>query len=291
MAFSVQMPELGESVTEGTVTRWLKQEGDTVEVDEPLVEVSTDKVDTEIPSPAAGVLTKIVAQEDDTVEVGGELAVIGGDESDGDDSGDESDAPGKDESEAEAAAALDRQGQRVQSGNRAQRHRQHRDITKPVQPYDGAQDRARIAPRLDGIDPALRRGAGEQLGELPGMRADIEDDGRRGHEPRDGRGECAVMLLRRGLEEMSKGAARQPPPIRVDLQRHRSLRPDQRSSRCLSLPLNTLVDGLDSHRLPPCGQSTPRASASKAVLPAPTAAACQQGRGRYSRRDHLDEGR
>jgi 2-oxoglutarate dehydrogenase E2 component (dihydrolipoamide succinyltransferase) len=77
MAFSVPMPALGESVTEGTVTRWLKQEGDTVEVDEPLVEVSTDKVDTEIPSPAAGVLTKIVAHEDDTVEVGGELAVIG----------------------------------------------------------------------------------------------------------------------------------------------------------------------------------------------------------------------
>ena len=77
MAFSVQMPALGESVTEGTVTRWLKQEGDTVELDEPLVEVSTDKVDTEIPAPVAGVLTKIIAQEDDTVEVGGELAVIG----------------------------------------------------------------------------------------------------------------------------------------------------------------------------------------------------------------------
>jgi len=77
MAFSVQMPALGESVTEGTVTRWLKQEGDTVELDEPLLEVSTDKVDTEIPSPAAGVLTKIVAQEDDTVEIGAELAVIG----------------------------------------------------------------------------------------------------------------------------------------------------------------------------------------------------------------------
>ena len=77
MAISVQMPALGESVTEGTVTRWLKQEGDTVEQDEPLLEVSTDKVDTEIPSPAAGVLQKIVAQEDDTVEVGGELAVIG----------------------------------------------------------------------------------------------------------------------------------------------------------------------------------------------------------------------
>ena len=73
MSTSVTMPALGESVSEGTVTRWLKQEGDTVEVDEPLLEVSTDKVDTEIPSPVSGVLTKIVAQEDDTVEVGGEL--------------------------------------------------------------------------------------------------------------------------------------------------------------------------------------------------------------------------
>src|SRR6201998_2636506 len=77
MAFSVQMPALGESVTEGTVTRCLKRKGARGGLDEPLVEVSTDKVDTEIPSPAAGVLTKIIAQEDDTVEVGGELAVIG----------------------------------------------------------------------------------------------------------------------------------------------------------------------------------------------------------------------
>jgi 2-oxoglutarate dehydrogenase E2 component (dihydrolipoamide succinyltransferase) len=77
MAFSVQMPALGESVTEGTVTRWLKQEGDHVEVDEPLLEVSTDKVDTEIPSPAAGTLERIVVAEDETVDVGAELAVIG----------------------------------------------------------------------------------------------------------------------------------------------------------------------------------------------------------------------
>jgi pyruvate dehydrogenase E2 component (dihydrolipoamide acetyltransferase) len=78
MPTSVTMPALGESVTEGTVTRWLKQEGDQVEVDEPLLEVSTDKVDTEIPSPAAGVLSKILVAEDETVEVGAELAVIGG---------------------------------------------------------------------------------------------------------------------------------------------------------------------------------------------------------------------
>ncbi|CAM4050166.1 2-oxoglutarate dehydrogenase, E2 component, dihydrolipoamide succinyltransferase [Janibacter anophelis] len=74
----VAMPALGESVTEGTVSRWLKAEGDTVEVDEPLLEVSTDKVDTEIPSPVAGTLTKILVQEDETVEVGADLAIVGG---------------------------------------------------------------------------------------------------------------------------------------------------------------------------------------------------------------------
>jgi 2-oxoglutarate dehydrogenase E2 component (dihydrolipoamide succinyltransferase) len=77
---TVTMPALGESVTEGTVTRWLKSEGDEVAVDEPLLEVSTDKVDTEIPSPVAGTLTKILVQEDDTVPVGADLAVIGGGE-------------------------------------------------------------------------------------------------------------------------------------------------------------------------------------------------------------------
>src|SRR3954449_7203345 len=93
MSVSVTMPRLGESVSEGTVTRWLKQEGDRVEADEPLLEVSTDKVDTEIPSPAAGVLKSIKVGEDETVEVGSELAVIdeggsggGGDAGESDDS-------------------------------------------------------------------------------------------------------------------------------------------------------------------------------------------------------------
>ena len=76
MTFSVTMPALGESVTEGTVTRWLKNEGDAIAVDEPLLEVSTDKVDTEIPSPVAGILQKIVVAVDQTVAVGAELAVI-----------------------------------------------------------------------------------------------------------------------------------------------------------------------------------------------------------------------
>src|SRR6478736_2660228 len=77
MATSVTMPRLGESVTEGTVTRWLKSEGDHVDADEPLLEVSTDKVDTEVPSPASGTLLSIKVQEDETVEIGVELAIIG----------------------------------------------------------------------------------------------------------------------------------------------------------------------------------------------------------------------
>ncbi|HZZ50957.1 MAG TPA: 2-oxoglutarate dehydrogenase, E2 component, dihydrolipoamide succinyltransferase [Pseudonocardia sp.] len=102
MAHSVQMPALGESVTEGTVTRWLKQEGDQVEVDEPLLEVSTDKVDTEIPSPVAGTLQRIVVAEDETVEVGAELAVIG----DGSDNGAApAEQPSQDESSPEESSA------------------------------------------------------------------------------------------------------------------------------------------------------------------------------------------
>ena len=107
MPVSVTMPRLGESVTEGTVTRWLKQEGDHVEADEPLLEVSTDKVDTEIPSPAAGVLSRIVVGEDETAEVGSELAVISG-EGESDSSDEESGAPAaqdtasSDEAEAES---------------------------------------------------------------------------------------------------------------------------------------------------------------------------------------------
>src|SRR5215475_8827321 len=76
MSVSVSMPQLGESVTEGTVTRWLKHEGDHVTADEPLLEVSTDKVDTEIPSPVSGILRGITVAEDETVEVGAVLAVI-----------------------------------------------------------------------------------------------------------------------------------------------------------------------------------------------------------------------
>ncbi|GAB3787744.1 2-oxoglutarate dehydrogenase, E2 component, dihydrolipoamide succinyltransferase [Nocardioides ungokensis] len=114
MATEVNLPALGESVTEGTVTRWLKEVGDTIAVDEPLLEVSTDKVDTEIPSPIAGTLLEIKAQEDDTVEVGAVLALIGdegesaGDGGGAESSAEESEEPAEDqatEDQAEEAQA------------------------------------------------------------------------------------------------------------------------------------------------------------------------------------------
>ncbi len=101
MAYSVEMPELGESVTEGTITQWLKSVGDTVEADEPLLEVSTDKVDTEIPSPVSGTLLEIKAEEDDTIDVGAVIAIIG---EEGESTG-SSDAPAKEDAPAEEPAA------------------------------------------------------------------------------------------------------------------------------------------------------------------------------------------
>src|SRR3954468_3473297 len=78
-AVDVVMPQMGVSVSEGTITRWLKHEGEHVESDEPPLEISTDKVDTEVPSPGSGTLTQILVQEGETVDVGTKLAVIGAD--------------------------------------------------------------------------------------------------------------------------------------------------------------------------------------------------------------------
>ena len=108
MAHSVEMPELGESVTEGTITTWLKEVGDTVEVDEPLLEVSTDKVDTEIPSPVAGTLIEIKAEEDDTVEVGDVIAVIGEEGEDAPASDDATDAAEDAEDDEDAKDSADK---------------------------------------------------------------------------------------------------------------------------------------------------------------------------------------
>ncbi|MDN5886601.1 MAG: biotin/lipoyl-containing protein, partial [Arthrobacter sp.] len=101
MSETVNLPALGESVTEGTVTRWLKQVGDSVEVDEPLLEVSTDKVDTEVPSPISGVIEEILVPEDETADVGAPLVRIG----DGSGSGSSEEAPAAEEAPAEEAPA------------------------------------------------------------------------------------------------------------------------------------------------------------------------------------------
>src|SRR5213082_311584 len=108
MPVSVTMPRLGESVTEGTVTRWLNHEGERVEADEPLLEVSTDKVDTEIPSPAAGVLSRIVVHEDETAEVGSELAVIDGDGGGGGQQATPAEEPAQDEPKERATVEEER---------------------------------------------------------------------------------------------------------------------------------------------------------------------------------------
>ncbi|WP_267208204.1 2-oxoglutarate dehydrogenase, E2 component, dihydrolipoamide succinyltransferase [Corynebacterium sp. Marseille-P8863] len=120
MAHSVEMPELGESVTEGTITTWLKEVGDTVEVDEPLLEVSTDKVDTEIPSPVAGVLIEVKAEEDDTVEVGEVIAIIGEEGEEAAGSADSADkAEEKDEAQDEAAEEKPAEKQEAKSAPKA----------------------------------------------------------------------------------------------------------------------------------------------------------------------------
>ena len=114
MTTSVTLPALGESVTEGTVTRWLKQPGEQVQADEPLLEVSTDKVDTEIPAPASGTLLEIKVAEDETVEVGTELAVIG-EPSEGDGAAPQQDAEAAEQAPAEQAEQAPAGGQAEQA--------------------------------------------------------------------------------------------------------------------------------------------------------------------------------
>ncbi len=134
MATSVTLPALGESVTEGTVTRWLKQPGDQVAVDEPLLEVSTDKVDTEIPSPVAGTLLEIKAPEDETVEVGAELAVIG----------DEGESAGQDGQDGGAQQGAQQEQAPTPTQQEAQQPTQQptQQTTEQAQPEQPQQERA-----------------------------------------------------------------------------------------------------------------------------------------------------
>ncbi|MGL5864656.1 MAG: 2-oxo acid dehydrogenase subunit E2 [Dermatophilaceae bacterium] len=129
MSERVKMPALGESVTEGTVTRWLKSVGDRIEVDEPLLEVSTDKVDTEIPSPMAGTLEEVLVHEDDTVPVGADLAVIGGGSGPVSDDAGPAEVAGSEDSPGTEPAAGPTQS--AAGGRPAQDHG-HRDQSDPT---------------------------------------------------------------------------------------------------------------------------------------------------------------
>jgi 2-oxoglutarate dehydrogenase E2 component (dihydrolipoamide succinyltransferase) len=167
MATEVNLPELGESVTEGTVTRWLKQVGDEVAVDEPLLEVSTDKVDTEIPSPVAGTLLEIKASEDDTVEVGAVLGVIGAaDESSGgvDAGGGDSAQPEPEpEPEPEQAAETPLDEERVE---REEAHAEAEHADTPAEPEQPAEaPREEVAAATAGA--AEPSGGGHTVVRLP----------------------------------------------------------------------------------------------------------------------------
>jgi 2-oxoglutarate dehydrogenase E2 component (dihydrolipoamide succinyltransferase) len=153
MSTPVTLPALGESVTEGTVTRWLKQVGDTVAVDEPLLEVSTDKVDTEIPSPVAGTLLEITAQEDETVEVGAQLCVIG-DEGEGGGSAQADEAPAQD-APAEEAPAEEEPAQQEPAQE------------EPAQEEPAQQPAAEEAPAAEAPQQAPEEPAAQQSSEQP----------------------------------------------------------------------------------------------------------------------------
>src|SRR5919107_5605333 len=147
MATEVNLPALGESVTEGTVTRWLKSVGDEVAVDEPLLEVSTDKVDTEIPSPVAGTLLEIKVAEDETVEVGAELALVGSGAGGGGGGSAPSEAPAEDPTPQAPQEAEERgappEDQRTAQSSEAPRSEPE---PRPNQPRPGEQPEQPPAP-------------------------------------------------------------------------------------------------------------------------------------------------
>jgi pyruvate dehydrogenase E2 component (dihydrolipoyllysine-residue acetyltransferase) len=179
MPVSVTMPRLGESVTEGTVTRWLKNEGDHVDADEPLLEVSTDKVDTEVPSPAAGTVLSIKVQEDETVEIGVELAVIGdaADDSGGDDGGGASDAGGAqadDQDDAdESAEPADQPAEDTEDAEDAEEAEAEQPEPQPAQAEDEPQQKAEAAAPEPQAAPAAEPQESEQRAPASG---DDEDD-------------------------------------------------------------------------------------------------------------------
>jgi pyruvate dehydrogenase E2 component (dihydrolipoamide acetyltransferase) len=163
---TVTMPELGESITEGTITRWLKQEGDQVEADEPLFEISTDKVDTEVPSPVSGVLQSIKVQADETVEVGAELAVIGGGGGGGSAEETEEQAPAEDKTEdkeetAEEGAGAEAEQAEDQEQTEAPAEPEPEPAAAKAKPEKSKGDGQGNGKAAAGVSPLVRRLARE----------------------------------------------------------------------------------------------------------------------------------
>jgi pyruvate dehydrogenase E2 component (dihydrolipoamide acetyltransferase) len=158
MSVSVSMPQLGESVTEGTVTRWLKKEGERVEVDEPLLEVSTDKVDTEIPSPAAGILRGIAVDEDETVAVGAQLAVIEDSETSGS-AASADDSPPAEAAESQPPAAAPQSSSQGQPAPAASSFGSQPNYAPPAQPGPPAPAPSAPASQAPGYAPPPAYGA------------------------------------------------------------------------------------------------------------------------------------
>ena len=174
----VTLPALGESVTEGTVSRWLKEVGDEVEADEALVEVSTDKVDTEIPSPEAGTLLEIRVQEDETVEVGTVLAIIGDASQASSSEGDEDSSDG-DEDVQEPAAAEEPDAKKAELKKEEQKTETKKEEPKKEEPAkdtkaDNAKEAPKAAPRASGdegtyVTPLVRKLAGQHNVDLSSL--------------------------------------------------------------------------------------------------------------------------
>ncbi|HZA82910.1 MAG TPA: 2-oxoglutarate dehydrogenase, E2 component, dihydrolipoamide succinyltransferase, partial [Actinomycetes bacterium] len=191
---TVTMPELGESITEGTITRWLKQEGDEVAADEPLFEVSTDKVDTEVPSPVAGVLQSIKVQADETVEVGAELAVIGGG------GGGAAEAPAAKQAEAPAEAGAGAEAEQAEGEAPAAKPRRREQKPAARGKGDGEGDGKAAA----GVSPLVRRLAREHGVDL----SQVTGSGSGGRVRRE---DVEAFVQQRGKEPAAKPAAAAAP--------------------------------------------------------------------------------
>ncbi|WP_406019349.1 2-oxoglutarate dehydrogenase, E2 component, dihydrolipoamide succinyltransferase [Kocuria rhizophila] len=176
----VTLPALGESVTEGTVTRWLKQVGESIEVDEPLLEVSTDKVDTEVPSPVAGTILEIKVQEDEDAEVGQVLAIVGDESAAGSDNGSDSDNGSSEQSgetkaeKVEDAATTADSGEDTEQAAEAKTEQAPKADTKQASPQSGGDSSSAGSPSKDVpgyVTPLVRKLAREKnvdLGSLTG---------------------------------------------------------------------------------------------------------------------------